>query len=114
MLSETDEKGAYGPYTQSKRKDIYQAYVKSLVEQGLAYPCFMTEEELATIREKQESEKLLPGVYGEFAKYRDITVEEAQKRIENGDEYVVRLKSPGKEDKRIKFKDCLLYTSRCV
>ena len=107
MLSETDEKGAYGPYTQSKRKDIYQAYVKSLVEQGLAYPCFMTEEELATIREKQESEKLLPGVYGEFAKYRDITVEEAQKRIENGDEYVVRLKSPGKEDKRIKFKDVI-------
>ena len=107
MLSETDEKGAYGPYTQSKRKGIYQAYVKSLVEQGLAYPCFMTEEELATIREKQESEKLLPGVYGEFAKYRDITVEEAQKRIENGDEYVVRLKSPGKEDKRIKFKDVI-------
>ena len=68
MLSETDEKSAYGPYTQSKRKDIYQAYVKSLVEQGLAYPCFMTEEELATIREKQESEKLLPGVYGEFTK----------------------------------------------
>lgn len=67
----------------------------------------MTEEELATIREKQESEKLLPGVYGEFAKYRDITVEEAQKRIENGDEYVVRLKSPGKEDKRIKFKDVI-------
>ena len=47
------------------------------------------------------------GVYGEFAKYRDITVEEAQKRIENGDEYVVRLKSPGKEDKRIKFKDVI-------
>lgn len=107
MLSEDEEKGAYGPYTQSKRKDIYQAYVKSLVEQGLAYPCFMTEEELAQIREKQESEKLLPGVYGEFAKYRNITVEEAQKRIENGDEYVVRLKSPGKTENRIKFKDVI-------
>lgn len=107
MLSETEEKGAYGPYTQSKRTEIYQAFVKSLVQQGLAYPCFMTEEELSQIREKQEGEKLLPGVYGEFAKYRDISVEEAEKRIKNGDEYVVRLKSPGSEDKRVKFKDVI-------
>lgn len=107
MLSETEEKGAYGPYTQSKRTEIYQAFVKSLVQKGLAYPCFMTEEELASIREKQEGEKLLPGVYGEFAKYRDISVEEAEKRIKNGDEYVVRLKSPGSEDKRVKFKDVI-------
>ena len=77
MLSETEEKGAYGPYMQSKRKDIYQAYVKELVEKGLAYPCFMTEDELSKIREKQEAEKLLPGIYGEFAPYRDISVEEA-------------------------------------
>lgn len=107
MLSETEEKGAYGPYMQSKRTEIYQAFVKSLVQKGLAYPCFMTEEELASIREKQEGEKLLPGVYGEFAKYRDISVEEAEKRIKNGDEYVVRLKSPGSEDKRVKFKDVI-------
>lgn len=107
MLSETEEKGVYGPYTQSKRTEIYQSFVKSLVEKGLAYPCFMTEEELAQIREKQESEKLLPGVYGKFAKYRDISVEEAEKRIKNGDEYVVRLKSPGSEDKRVKFKDVI-------
>lgn len=107
MLSETEEKGAYGPYTQSKRTEIYQAFVKSLVQQGLAYPCFMTEEELASIRERQEGEKLLPGIYGEFAKYRDISVEEAEKRIKNGDEYVVRLKSPGSADKRVKFKDVI-------
>ncbi|MCC8160375.1 MAG: glutamate--tRNA ligase [Oscillospiraceae bacterium] len=104
-LSETEEKGAYGPYTQSRRTEIYHAYVKSLVEKGLAYPCFMTEDELAKIREKQEAEKLLPGVYGEFAKYRDISAEDAEKRIKNGDEYVVRLKSPGSAEKRIKFKD---------
>lgn len=107
MLSETEEKGAYGPYIQSQRTEIYQSYVKSLVERGLAYPCFMTEDELAQIREKQEADKLLPGVYGEFAKYRDITVGEAQKRIENGDEYVVRLKSPGSAEKRVKFKDAI-------
>ena len=99
MLSETDEKGAYGPYTQSKRKDIYQAYVKSLVEQGLAYPCFMTEEELATIREKQESEKLLPGVYGEFAKYRDITVEEAQKKWKEDADEAARLAKLNKDER---------------
>ncbi len=107
MLSETEEKGEYGPYMQSRRTEIYQSFVKSLVEKGLAYPCFMSEEELAQIREKQENMKLLPGVYGEFAKYRNISVEEAEKRIENGDEYVVRLKSPGSEDKRIKFKDVI-------
>lgn len=105
MHSETEEKGVYGPYTQSKRTEIYQAFVKALVKKGLAYPCFMTEDELAAIREKQEKEKLLPGIYGEFAKYRGITFEEAEKRIKNGDEYVVRLLSPGKEDSRIKFKD---------
>ncbi len=107
MLSETKEKGAYGPYIQSKRTEIYQCYVKSLVEKGLAYPCFMTEEELSEIREKQEANKELPGVYGKYAKYRDITVEEAKAKIESGCEYVVRLKSPGKPENRIKFKDVI-------
>ncbi|MGN1116362.1 MAG: glutamate--tRNA ligase [Candidatus Ornithomonoglobus sp.] len=104
-MGETEESGAYGPYTQSKRTHIYQAYVKDLVEKGLAYPCFMTEDEIAQVRKQQEEEKALPGIYGKYAKYRDITVEEAEKRIKNGDEYVVRLKSPGKPDGRIKFKD---------
>ena len=102
---ETTETGAYGPYTQSKRTPIYQAYVKSLVEKGLAYPCFMTEDEIAAVRSQQEAEKTLPGIYGKYAKYRDITVEEAKAKIDAGDEYVVRLKSPGKPDGRIKFKD---------
>lgn len=104
-LSESEEKGDYGPYTQSKRTAIYQAYVKDLVEKGLAYPCFMTEDEIADIRKKQEAEKVLPGIYGEYAIYRDITVEEAKKRIDNGEEYVVRLKSPGRADSKISFKD---------
>ncbi len=104
-LSESEEKGDYGPYTQSKRTAIYQAYVKDLVEKGLAYPCFMTEDEIADIRKKQEAEKVLPGIYGEYAIYRDITVEEAKKRIDNGEEYVVRLKSPGRADGKISFKD---------
>lgn len=104
-MNETEESGNYGPYTQSKRTDIYQTYVKSLVERGLAYPCFMTEDEIAKVREAQEANKELPGIYGKYAKYRDITVSEAEERIARGDEYVVRLKSPGKPDGRISFKD---------
>lgn len=104
-ISDSDEKGEYGPYTQSRRTHIYQAYVKSLVEQGMAYPCFMSEEEISQVRQRQEVEKVLPGIYGEYAKYRDITIQEAAEKIKNGEEYVVRLKSPGKADGRISFKD---------
>ena len=104
-ISDNAETGAYAPYTQSRRTPIYQAYVKDLVSKGLAYPCFMTEDEIAEIRKAQEAEKALPGIYGKYAKYRDITVEEAKQRIDAGEEYVVRLKSPGKPDGRIKFKD---------
>ena len=105
MISETEEVGAYGPYIQSKRAEIYHTFAKSLVLKGLAYPCFMTEEELSEIREKQEAEKKLPGCYGEYAKYRDITPEEAEQRIQNGESYVLRLKSPGKEENKISFTD---------
>ena len=107
MLSETDEKGNYGPYTQSARRDIYRCFVKELVKKGLAYPCFMSEEELAEIRELQETKKELPGVWGDYAKFRNITVEEAERRIKAGEQYVVRLLSPGQPDKRIKFKDVI-------
>ncbi len=105
MIGNGQETGGYGPYIQSKRTGIYQAYAKSLVERGLAYPCFMTEDEISEIRQRQSDNKELPGIYGEYAKYRGITPEEAQKRIENGDEYVVRLLSPGKPDGKISFTD---------
>ncbi len=107
MVSAEEERGNYGPYIQSKRNDIYRAYVKSLVEKGLAYPCFMSEEELEEIRARQEAAKELPGVYGAYAKYRDITPEEAKARIDAGEEYVVRLRSPGSADKRIAFTDVI-------
>lgn len=107
MISETEEIGNYGPYIQSKRVPIYHSYAKSLVLKGLAYPCFMTEEELEEVRAEQESNKITPGCYGKYAKYRDITVEEAEKKIKNGESYVLRLKSPGDENKRIKFVDTI-------
>ena len=64
MISENEEKGNYGPYKQSLRKEIYQAYAKYLIEQGKAYPCFCAPEEVEEIREKQEAAKIRPGYYG--------------------------------------------------
>ena len=99
--------GDYGPYKQSLRKDIYQAYAKHLLEQGKAYPCFATPEELDEMRAKQESAKIRPGYYGVWAKYRNLTVEEATQKIENGEPYIIRLKSPGREDIKIKHHDVI-------
>lgn len=107
MLTETDSIGDYGPYTQSQRKEIYQAYAKALVERGLAYPCFCTAEELDVIRKEQEANKQNPGYYGAFAKCRDLSYEKIEEKISAGIPYVLRLKSPGSEDKRIKFNDAI-------
>ncbi|MBQ6685948.1 MAG: glutamate--tRNA ligase [Firmicutes bacterium] len=89
------EVGDYGPYQQSKRGEIYQCFAKYLVSQGMAYPCFMTEEEIAAVREEQEAKKVNPGIYGEYAKCRDLSFEEVVDRISDGQEYVIRFKSNG-------------------
>ena len=107
MTSETESKGEYGPYKQSQRKEIYQAYAKYLLEQGKAYPCFCTPEEGEEIRAKQEAAKIRPGYYGVWAKCRNITVEEAIEKIKNGEKYIVRFKSPGREDRKIKHHDAI-------
>ena len=107
MISETEEKGKYGPYKQSERKEIYQAYAKYLIEQGKAYPCFCTPEEVEAIRQKQEAAKIRPGYYGVWAKCRHLTVEEMIEKIKNGENYIVRFKSPGREDRKIKHKDVI-------
>ncbi len=107
MISETEGKGNYGPYRQSQRKEIYQSYAKYLISQGKAYPCFCTPEEGEEIRAKQEVAKIRPGYYGVWAKCRNVTVEEAIKRIENGEKYIIRFKSPGREDRKIKHHDVI-------
>ena len=107
MINETEEIGNYGPYKQSLRKDIYQAYAKYLLEQGKAYPCFATPEELDEMRAKQEAAKIRPGYYGVWAKYRNLSNEEAAERIKNGDNYIIRLKSEGREDRKIKHHDVI-------
>ena len=107
MITDTEEIGNYGPYKQSLRKDIYQAYAKYLIEQGKAYPCFCTPEDLEEIRKKQETAKLRTGYYGVWAKCRNLTVEEMAEKIKNGEPYIIRFKSPGREDRKIKHKDVI-------
>lgn len=107
MISETESKGEYGPYKQSERKEIYQAYAKSLIEKGRAYPCFCTPDELDKLRIKQETAKLRPGYYSVWAKCRNIAPEDAISKIENGEPYIIRFKSQGKESRRIKHKDLI-------
>ncbi len=94
----TEDKGDYGPYYQSRRGEIYQCYVKELVKKGLAYPCFLTEEEIGEIRQKQEEEKKNPGIYGDYAACRELSLEEIETKLAAGESYVMRLRSQGNED----------------
>ena len=107
MISDIEEIGNYGPYKQSLRKDIYEAYAKYMIEQGKAYPCFATPEELEEMRAKQEAAKIRPGYYGVWAKYRNLPVDEAIEKIKNGEKYIIRFRSPGREDRKIKHKDII-------
>ena len=99
------DNGAYGPYRQSERAEIYQTFAKQLIREGKAYPCFCTEEELEAIREKQESEKLNPGYYGEFAIWRDAPIEKIQEKLDNGEAFVLRFRSEGNINNKLKFGD---------
>ena len=107
MISETESKGAYGPYRQSMRGEIYRAYAKYLISQGKAYPGFETPEQLNEMREKQEAAKVRTGYYGVWATSRNLSVEEAAEKIKAGEPYIIRFKSPGREDRKIKHKDII-------
>lgn len=107
-MPDGQEQGAYGPYKQSERAGIYKTFVKKLLEEGKAYPCFCSAEELETMRKTQEEQGVRPGYYGEWAKWRDASDEEIAKELEAGKEYVIRFKSPGNSDHRIQIEDLLL------
>lgn len=111
------ETGNYGPYYQSQRGEIYQCFVKELVKKGLAYPCFLTEDELAAIRQTQEAAKETTGIYGKYAEAsRNLSLEEIEANIKAGKPYVVRLKSSGNHDlpseeiRHIKVEDAIRGT----
>lgn len=97
--------GDYGPYIQSERKEIYETFAKHLLDKGLAYPCFCTEEELEEIRTKQEELKTRIGYYGSWARDRNLTYDEIVERINAGENYIIRLKSPGNFENKKTYND---------
>lgn len=99
--------GIYAPYRQSERSAVYHCFAKELMKQGLAYPCFCTEDELSSTREKQESEKLRTGYYGQFATCRNLSYDQIKEKLNAGCKFVVRLRSPGDENHRITFTDMI-------
>lgn len=107
-FDDNDLVNAYGPYFQRQRVEIYHAYAKNLVKQGLAYPCFCTEEDLEQVRVKQEEDKAMTGYYGEYALCRNLTIEEIEEKLAKGMTYVLRLRSQGSPDKEINFKDSIM------
>ena len=107
MTDENNEIGEYGPYKQSLRKDIYQSYAKKLIEEGKAYPCFCAPENLEEIRSNKEKAKERTGYYGKWTRCRNMPIDMAAEKIKNGEAYIIRLKSPGNPDKKIKHKDII-------
>ena len=99
------DKGAYGPYRQRQRAKIYQTFAKVLVEQGLAYPCFCTEEELTTMRQQQEEQKVNFGYYGPWAVWRDRSLEDIQAQLALGRPWVLRFRSTGSLEHKFLYKD---------
>ena len=105
-----EEKGDnnYGPYYQRQRVEYYHVFAKELIQKGLAYPCFCTEEDNAELRKAQQEENATPGYYGKWAKCRSLTLEEIEENLKAGKPWVLRLKSPGSEDKEITIEDKIM------
>lgn len=106
VVGDEKEIGDYGPYYQSARVEIYQTYAKALVEQGLAYPCFCSADELDEIRTAQENESI-KGYWGKWAKCRDLSFEQIKANIDSGMSWTLRLKSPGNLEKKCYFDDMI-------
>ncbi len=104
-IGEYEEIGNYGPYLQSERVEIYQTFAKLLVEKGLAYPCFCSEEALDETRKIQELNKERLGYYGSFATCRNLTIDQIKEHLNNGEKFVTRLKSPGNFNNRVFLED---------
>ena len=99
------DNGDYGPYRQRQRAEIYHVFAKKLVQEGMAYPCFCTEEELSAMREKQETAKQTTGYYGEYAIWRDRSLEDIRAQLDAGRPWVLRFRSTGDVANQFKFND---------
>ena len=96
------ETGAYGPYRQRQRKELYQTVAKQLVLRGLAYPCFCTEDDLKAMHDEQEANK---ENYGKYALWRDRSIEEIKAELDKGTEWVLRFRSEGDPNNMIPVQD---------
>ena len=105
VMKKDQEIGDYGPYTQSKRKEIYRICAKHLIEIGRAYPCFCTQDMLQKSHDAQVANKIVPGYYGVYAKCRNISIDESIERVKNGEKFIVRFRSNGSHMKKISFVD---------
>lgn len=99
--------GNYGPYIQSKREYFYNVFVKEFISKWLAYPCWMSEEEINQVRENQTKSKIVPWVYWKFSTWREKSVDEIMEKlkVENWKYQVIRFRSPWDLTKKIIFHD---------
>ncbi|WP_028934042.1 glutamate--tRNA ligase [Pseudonocardia spinosispora] len=107
IASEEPVDGPYGPYLQSAREQIYLSYVRELMREGKAYPCFATRDELAEMTKRQQATKVPTGYYGSWAVWRDADPDEVAAKLSAGDDYVVRFRSPGVQAGRVSFSDAI-------
>ena len=101
------EIGNYGPYIQSHRADIYKVVIKELIKKGRAYPCFCSKEELDALRLTQEKNHVIPGYYRQYARCRNLSIDEAYQRIQNGEPFVIRFKSNGYHEQKVEVDDLI-------
>ena len=99
------DSGDYGPYRQRQRAFAYHVYAKKLVQEGKAYPCFCTEDELTAMRQQQEANKENFGYYGKYAIWRDRSLEEIKEKLDAGMPWVLRFRSEGSIENQFKFDD---------
>jgi len=104
---ENDSNSKWGPYEQSKRERIYHTYARELVRNGHAYPCFCTREALAQMTEEQNAAKLQTGYYGSWARCRNLSQDQVMSRLEAGQPYTIRFRSPDNSPGRIEFVDLI-------
>ena len=112
------DKGAYGPYKQSKRAFIYHAFAKQLVREGKAYPCFTTEEELEELHSVDKKQEIKNTDWqaeaearrAEMLKRREITMEDVERNLKAGNPFVLRILADGDPEKKIKFTDLVKGT----
>ncbi len=106
---EEQGRGEYGPYHQSQRSDIYTTFVRELMREGKAYPCFATKEELADITARQQAAKIPTGYYSRWAIWRDADQADVQAKLDAGAPYVVRFRAPEitSETQRISYLDAI-------